>query len=63
VRRSIGLLDRRDQTQERRLAAAVRPDDADPLALGHAERDLTEHGAAAEALDRFLRPSRVRSGR
>ena len=43
-----------DQTQQRRLAAAVAPDDADPLAVGDAERHAVQDGRRAVRLaDRF----------
>src|SRR5207253_2751796 len=44
-----------EDAEERRLAAAVRPEDADPLALLGLERDAAQHHRAAvrggEALD------------
>jgi hypothetical protein len=46
----VGLLGPRDQPQERRLAVAVAADDADPVALGDAQRDPAQDGPAAVAL-------------
>ena len=47
-----GLLGAGDQPQQRRLAAAVAADDADPLAVGDAERHPVEHGRGAVGLAR-----------
>ncbi len=46
----VGLLGAGHQPQQRRLAAAVAADDADPLAGGDAERDVVEHGRRAVGL-------------
>ena len=49
-RAGVGLLDAGDQAQQRRLAVAVAPDDADPLARVDPERDVAQHRPAAVAL-------------
>ena len=49
-----GCLEPDDQPQQRRLAAAVAPDDADPVAVADADRQVVEHGGRAVGLaDRF----------
>ena len=48
-----------DQPQQRRLPVAVAPDDADPLALGDAERHVGQHRAAAVALGDVLEVDEV----
>ena len=50
----IGLVETCDQREERRLAGAVRSDDADPLAGGDPERDIGEDGVSTEALPQAL---------
>ena len=46
----VGGEDARDHVEQRRLAGAVRPDDAADLALGDVERHLVDGDEAAEAL-------------
>src|SRR5580765_7007275 len=45
-----GRLSARDDVEERALARAVRPDEADELALAHRERHAVERGETAELL-------------
>src|SRR5205085_2752724 len=40
-----------EHVEDRALARAVGPDQADDLALGHLERDVADGGEAAETLD------------
>ena len=58
-RARVGLLEPRDQLQQRRLAVAVAADDADPVAGGDAERDVVEHGARGVALGDVLEVDEV----
>src|SRR4029077_18644786 len=44
----VGLVEARDQVEERRLAGAVGPDQADDLALAHVERDVVDRDDPAE---------------
>ena len=46
----IERLEAGDQVEQRRLAGAVRPDDAEDLALVHVEGDVRVGGQAAVAL-------------
>ena len=44
----VRLVEPRDQVEERRLAGAVRADQADDLALAHVERDVVDRDDPAE---------------
>ena len=50
----LGLVDARNQIEQRALARAVRPDDAAHLALLHREVDLGDGGESAEPLGQVL---------
>src|SRR5262245_36509123 len=49
-RTGLGLVDAREEVEQRRLAGAVRADQGEDRALGHLERDVLHRRHAAEAL-------------
>ena len=58
-RARVGLLEPRDQLQQRRLAVAVAADDADPVPGRDAERDVLQHGPRGVALGGVLEVDEV----
>jgi hypothetical protein len=50
IARGVGLVERGHHPQQRRLAGAVRPAQADTFAVGDLPRDVVEEHAIAERL-------------
>jgi hypothetical protein len=50
----VGAVEPRDQVEQRRLAGAVGPDQADDLSFGHVQRDVVDRHDAAERLRHVL---------
>ena len=57
---AVGLLETGEQPEQRRLAVAVAADDADPLTLGDAERDVVQQHPDAVRLRDPLEVQQVR---
>ena len=58
----VDLLESRDQSQQRGLAAAARPEQRHQLAFGNLERYIGDHGSHAESLRHAIEAHRAHCG-